>query len=111
VTTKIAYTLYVPGQDPVQGSAEFDGINLTTIRAAVDPFLNGGRLEHVSVLHQGKAKDMFVDEDFVAKDLPRNEEATKIYRNNSMKRNPGQDPEGLPPIQGPAILFHERVWF
>ena len=41
----------------------------------------------------------------------RNEAATAIYRNNVLSQVPGKEPETLPCIVGPAVLFSRRVWF
>lgn len=43
--------------------------------------------------------------------LPRNEAATPIYRNNWLRQHPKDEPESLPAIYGPAVLFNRRVWF
>ncbi|MDB5596220.1 MAG: hypothetical protein JWM36_3181 [Hyphomicrobiales bacterium] len=67
-------------------------------------------LEHVSVLIDGRPTDMFVDEDGMSKGLPVNVAATKIYRANSLLRNPDLDAEKLPKIVGPAVVFSRRVW-
>lgn len=75
------------------------------------PLLNGADLERVNVFHDGAYTDMFVDDVGKLKKLPRNDAATNIYRNNWMTHNPGTDPEDLPAIYGPAILFDRKVWF
>jgi hypothetical protein len=77
-------------------------------RALLDPII--GRFEHVAVLHEGGRRDMFVNE-MSAFDMPRNEAATRIYRNNTLTRSPETDPESIPAIHGPAVLFGRRVWF
>lgn len=84
---------------------------LKKLREVLAPYLDGGELEHVSVLHQGRRSDMFVDDIGVLKELPRNEAATAIYRSYWLESHPGTDPETLPPICGPAILFSRQVWF
>jgi hypothetical protein len=66
--------------------------------------------EHVSVLFEGKPADMFVDENGHAKNLPRNEAATAIYRAYSLRQHPNTDPESLPFIAGTAVLFDAPVW-
>ncbi len=81
------------------------------LKGLIDPCLGGGHLEHVTVLHEGQRTDMFVDDESVAKGLPRNEAATAIYRNNWLTQHPEDDPESLPAIYGPAILMSRRVWF
>ena len=81
------------------------------LKAVVTPLLDGADLERVSVLHDGERADMFVDEMSAVKGLPRNEAATAIYRNNWLTQHPGEDPESLPAIYGPAVLFSRRVWF
>lgn len=81
------------------------------LKDLLHPLLDGGVLEHVTVLHDGKRTDMFVDDCGLLKSLPRNEAATAIYRNNWLTQHPDEEPESLPAIHGPAILFSRRVWF
>lgn len=81
------------------------------IRKLVEPLLNGAHLEHVTVMHDGKRRDMFVDDEGLLKRLPRNDRATAIYRSNWISRHPGVDPETLNWIAGPAILFERIIWF
>ena len=85
------------------------------IRALIEPHLGGEPLEHVSVLHEGQRRDMFVSElgrlELLTRGpLPRNDRATAIYRTNWLTRNPSTIPEALPWIAGVAVLFEERVW-
>lgn len=75
------------------------------------PLIGGGFIERVAVLHDGAPMDMVVDEQGHMKGLPRNEQATAIYRAASLRRDPDLDPETLPWIAGPAVLFLRRVWF
>ena len=79
--------------------------------AIIRPLLNGADLEHVSVLHDGRRADMFVDDMGVLKKLQRNEAATKIYRANWLAHHPDANPENLSAIYGPAVLFERLVWF
>lgn len=81
------------------------------LKALLDPIFGGAYFEHVNVLHDGQHLDMFVDEDGHNKRLPRNETATAIYRAAWLDRHPGEDPESLSFIVGPAVLFLRRVWF
>lgn len=83
-----------------------------TISVFASPILGAGRpIEHVTVLHDGQYTDMFVDECGLLDNLPRNEKATAIYRNNVLTNEPGTDPDSLPHIAGTAILMSRRVWF
>lgn len=84
---------------------------LQTLRSLIVHHLAGGDLEQVSVLHNGKGTDMFVDEEGLLKRLPRNDKATAIYRTHYLKQNPGIDPEQLGFIAGTAVIFDRRVWF
>lgn len=75
-------------------------------------------VEHVSVLwafdpgEPPKYLDMFVGETSAINGRHiRNIRASEIYRNNTLTQNPGRDPESLPAISGPALLFRRRVWF
>lgn len=85
------------------------------VRALILPVLvasrPGAHLEHVTVLWNGKHADMFVDDESLVHGLPRNEEATAIYRAAALKRSPALDPERLSYIAGPAILFDNLVWY
>ena len=67
--------------------------------------------EHVNVLVGSRYTDMFVDEDGFTKNLPRNEKATAIYRNNWLTQHPNTDPEMMAFIVGPAVVFSDRVWY
>ena len=86
--------------------------SLADLRAIVEPFLDGGRMERVRVLCPLALgyTDMFVDEMGLCKGLPRNEVATEVYRNNHMIAFPDSDPEDLPYIAGVAVLFARPVW-
>lgn len=82
------------------------------LKALISPIIGERNdFERVAVLHNGKATDMFVDEMGALKGLPRNERATAIYRNNYLAQHPGTNPEVLPWIVGPAVVFSRRVWF
>ena len=94
------------------GSVEWpDKPGFSTINKLVQPLIGGGHIEHVTVLHGGERRDMFVDEEGHVKGMDRNDRATSIYRTNWLKKHPGCDPETLPSIAGPAVLFTRRVWF
>lgn len=84
--------------------------SLMQFKQLIDPIV-GGELEHVRVLFGGQATDMFVDESGIQKGVSRNEQATVIYRNNMLTREPDTDPESLPAVYGTAVLFFNRVWF
>jgi hypothetical protein len=100
----------------VDGSEEAGAVDwprepgYAAISKLVNPLL-GAELEHVSVLHDGKPSDMFVDGDGQIKGLPRNEAATAIYRAYAMKRDPDRDPEDIPWIAGTAVIFDRRIWY
>lgn len=115
---KTEYTIFKPGDSAVE-RGEIDwppepGYKL--IKALVESLLGDGEpLEHVSVLHDGRRRDMFVSDLghmhlTTRGPLPINDRATAIYRNNWMTRYPDSDPETLPTIAGTAILFHRIVW-
>lgn len=82
------------------------------IRAAIRSLLVLGKAfpEHVTVLHEGTRADMFVHEDGHGEGLPRNEAATAIYRAAWLRDHPADDPETLPWIAGPAVIFDRIVW-
>jgi hypothetical protein len=80
-----------------------------------------GNLEHVTALSDFDGgsnfnrSDVFVNEDGHSIGLPRNEVATTIYRRATLCGRSGApmpaDPEVLPFIVGPMVLFSRRVWF
>lgn len=81
----------------------------------LEPIVGGG-IEHVTVLadfnggEDFKRADMFVNEVGMLLDCIRNEEATAIYRRNALMHHGVTDPESLPYIAGPAVLFRDIVW-
>jgi hypothetical protein len=116
---KTTYEIYRVGQsEPERGETDWpSNPGYDRIKALVEPLLGEGEpLEHVSVLHKGHRRDMFVSElghrDLTTRGpLPINDEGTKIYRNYSLAMEPGRDPESLPDIAGTAVLFPTRtVW-
>lgn len=70
-------------------------------------------MEHVRVLDPAvdDYRDMFVDEmgHMRAEPKPRNDAATRLYRNNWLVHEGGA-PEDLPWIAGNAIVFDRIVW-
>jgi hypothetical protein len=82
------------------------------LRSLVEPHLGGARLMHVRVLCPllGKWTDMFVDEMGALRRLPRNDTATRIYRNGFLSKRPDDDPEALPYIAGTAVVFLRPIW-
>lgn len=107
------YSVLQPNGTEIHGCVGWENDpGYTKIAALVEPLLDGADLEHVNVFHEGRYTDMFVDECSRLKGLPRNEKATAIYRNNWLTHvDPKADPESLPFIAGPAILFFRKVWF
>lgn len=107
-----AYLILTPeGQRETRQADLPDQPHYTELAEIIRPLLDHAFFEHVSVLHEGKPHDMFVDETGALKGLRRNEAATTIYRNNWMTQHPECDPESLPAIYGTAVLFLSRVWF
>jgi len=76
----------------------------------LDPLFQRRHFEHVTVLYEGRRADMFVDERGRLDDLPFNEAATAIYRNNWLTQYPGTNPDSLHWIAGLAVLFEKIVW-
>lgn len=69
--------------------------------------------EHVAVLYNGQRRDMFAGETSSINGRHiRNVRATEIYRANTVRQMPPSfNPEELPAISGPAVLFpDEIVW-
>lgn len=110
-TTK--YTLLCPGELPVERSARLSARpSVAELDALIRPLLNGADLERVNVFWEGRYTDMFVDTMSVQIGLDRNDAATEIYRNNWLThQDPKADPETLPAVYGPAVLFARRVWW
>lgn len=104
-------TIYRPAELPEERELA-DGWTLTSpvAQGMLREMLDGAQYEHVTVLHEGEYRDMFVAEDSRRGGLDRNEAATAIYRNNWVSRHPNVDPESLEAIYGPAVLFDVKVW-
>lgn len=68
--------------------------------------------ERVNVLYRNEYRDMFVGETSAINGRHiRNIRATEIYRNNALANRWADDPESLPAISGPAVLFLDyQVW-
>jgi hypothetical protein len=88
---------------------------LALIEQLVLPLLGDGEpLEQVAVLYKDRPADMFVSEyghlDHGTRGpLPRNDAATDIYRAHWRGNHPNDDPDTLPWIAGPAVLFTNRI--
>jgi hypothetical protein len=98
---------FVDHEIPMEKNPVYD-----ELRHLIEPHLGGARLMHVRVLCPllRDWTDMFIDEMGALKRLPRNDAATKIYRNSFLSKNPDNDPETLPYIAGPAVVFLSPVW-
>ncbi len=108
---KTEYTIFRPDGSVEHASVDWpEEPGFERIAALVEPLLDGADLEHVTVLHDNKRADMFVDETGLLKNLPRNEQATAIYRAATIRREPKRHLETLPHIVGTAILFRRIVW-
>ena len=86
---------------------------LPELRRAISPLIGGGTACHVSVLNPqtGGRRDMFYDELAGPKGLPRNDDATAIYRRAYLARFPDVDPEALDWVAGDAVVVKDRsVW-
>jgi hypothetical protein len=91
------------------------------LKAVVKPLLDGQDLECVRVLASldnnppYQVLHMFVGESSALDGLPRNEAATTHYRRATMlglaPAPTPSDPEEIPAIYGPAVLFEKPVWF
>jgi hypothetical protein len=85
------------------------------VETMVRPYLGGHPSDRVQVVYDGTERDLFV---VVALNsrigqpsaLAFNSGATSIYRNSWLRQHPGTDPETLPAILGPAVLFERPVW-
>lgn len=107
------YIVYRPGELPEDGEVDWpQKPGLATISALVTPLLGGAHLEHVTVLHEGERRDLFVDELSAVKAVEPNSAATEIYRRAWLSTHPGADPDSLPAIYGTAVFFPGRqVWW
>lgn len=90
----------------------------TELRELVEAIV-GQPMEHVTVWADFsggtdyRRADMFVNEFghvLATGPLPRNGAATDIYRRNALLNQGFTDPEDLPWIAGPAVLFEKIVW-
>ena len=104
------YTVYHPSGRIEHGSVDWpEQPGWDLMRPFFAQFIKGWP-EHVNVLFNTEARDMFVDDESALIGLPWNEAASKIYQAASVRR--GMKEEDLPSIYGPAVLFpNRRVWF
>jgi hypothetical protein len=86
------------------------------LRLVVEPYLSGMAMHHVRVLAPAgglvrvrDTVDLFCGETAVLRRLPVNREATQLYRAAHLLFHHDDDPESLPHIAGPAVLFLRRV--
>ena len=120
--------LLIPVLGDIQGFTrpKLPGSMYDWLRQNIGPLFDEG-FEHVSVLYQGNRRDMFVGETSAMNGRHiRNVRATGIYRANAWAQHLAKereieakgrkpvvrfDPESLPAISGPAVLFpDEIVW-
>ena len=80
------------------------------IRSLVLPLLEYEPMAHLPVLYGNTRGDLFFGEDAEKQGLFRNGVATSIFRAALLRRDLGRDPETLPVIYGPAVVFHRQVW-
>lgn len=93
--------------------------SIDELHAILDPLLGTSHFEHVRVyvgdepwLGPSAYRDMFVDEDGLARGLERNEAATELYLRNWRMHNPAPHPAWAmdqAAIVGPAVFFPERI--
>ncbi|MEN5275785.1 hypothetical protein ABE527_02430 [Brucella sp. TWI432] len=86
-------------------------VPLAKIRAATKEMFDED-IERVNVLYLGEYRDMFIGATSSINGRHiRNIRATEIYRNNMIVNVPGTDPDSLPALSGPAVLFPDyQVW-
>jgi len=111
------YTVISPDGTQTHGDVDFpENPGFHLLRALISPLIGNEPIEHVAVLHLGLRCDMFVSElghlttDTRRAPMPLNPSATAIYRNAAMTHEPALDPNTLPTIVGPAVLFDRIVW-
>lgn len=80
------------------------------MRDVSDKFLDGASPQTVEVIVDDRKKSMVVDDLALVKDLPRNERATAIFRSQYVELNPESNPERLPYIAGPAVIFDQKCF-
>ncbi len=114
---KTTYVVFYPDGTETAGECEmkeqptYDEIN-AVVRPLIRTLLTkSDYFEHVTVLHEGERRDMFVDDEGQAKNLDRNEKATTVYRHNWLTAHPETEPETVPYIYGDAVLFGRRIWY
>jgi hypothetical protein len=111
----------IPGKPPETRELELTNIEWKNLRMVISPMIDGQEPEHVTVWSSldnnapFERLDMFVGETSANDGQPRNEAATTHYRRATMTgKTPvptPANPEELPAIYGPAVLFGRRVWY
>jgi len=110
---KTDYTVIYPDGQSVDHAVDMpEEPGYDALRALIKPLLADQEFEHVTVWHDGKYTDMFVDEMGALVPLPVNLRASAVYRANVMAhQRPTPVEAELPFIYGVAVLFHRKVWF
>jgi hypothetical protein len=120
-TRSTRYTLYLPDGSVTEYRVMLAEVpDIEALKTVLQPHI-GEPIEHVTVLKPGSENaperaDMFVNE-FSAvprglrrEPMQRNERATELYRAATLLHAPDTDPESMPAIYGPAVLFERIVW-
>lgn len=91
-----------------RGAAEMsEPPTMGELHALVESHLNAPMFR-ITVKRVGDGTQaMFIEELAEIKELPRNEKATAIYREQWMADHPKADAEQMPAIYGTAILFYD----
>lgn len=118
-TVETIFRVYTPGtlrysvvRHDMRRDPGFDMLN-----SVIKPLLGFDveNMEHISVLFDGKARDMFVDELGGTTTKTRlhfkavNEAATEIY--HAYSKSKGIDMSDATPIRGVAVLAMRKVWY
>lgn len=116
-TVETLFRVYTPGtlrysvvRHDMRRDPGFDMLN-----SVIKPLLGFDveNMEHVSVLFEGKARDMFVDELGGMKTRLHfkavNEAATEIY--HAYLKSVGKDMSDATPIRGVAVIAMRKVWY
>ena len=107
---KTNYTVFHPDGSELKGALDWPEFpSRELVSEFVETILPASALElmPLEIHHDHMISDMFVKADY---HQPRNESATTVYRQNYIVHNPGTNPESLPFIAGPAVLFYRKVW-
>jgi hypothetical protein len=114
--TKYAYTYYAEDGRVERGELTMDAPASEAdadreVRRQLKPlYFKTCTIERVAVIANDERVDMYVCELGAIKRMQCNDVATKLFRDTVLMGTPSKEPEMLPHIAGPVVVFDRVIW-